>query len=195
MATPIGHALFGATIGSFVEPERIHSRTRNEAMLLAGLVATIPDFDVIPGLVVGQPILYHSGISHSLGFALLISLLIATICHIRNRSFVGIFVLCLLAYSSHLMLDFFATDGRAPYGIPIAWPLIQDHFISPIPLLPGVRHASFSSASTQTFISGLLTVRNVKTVAIEVGMALVLFLLGTLFSNRRQIVSITNQES
>ncbi len=166
MPTPIGHALIGASIASFVEPKRIRSRTRYEVMLLAGFVATIPDFDLIPGLIVGRPILYHSGISHSLGIGLLISLFIAALGHFKNRSFIGIFLLCLFAYTSHLILDFFAVDGRPPYGIPIAWPLIREHFISPVPLLPGIRHANSAFASTQTVINGLRTFRSVKKMVI-----------------------------
>ena len=39
---------------------------------------------------------------------------------------------------SHLLLDFFTEDLRAPFGFPLFWPLSETYVISPRPLLPSV---------------------------------------------------------
>lgn len=131
-------------------------------------MATAPDLDLIPGILQGQPILYHSGISHSFGFAVGLSLIMALILKWFGWSFRRTLLMGLIAYSSHLLLDPLGPDGREPYGIPLLWPLSSETFLSPIPLLPGVHHANSSSASIAKVVSGVLSLHNVMAIGIEV---------------------------
>lgn len=71
MATPIGHALAGYSV-YLVSQAGYDTRQRGkyELVLLSIFMAVAPDLDFIPGLLQGTPNLYHQGISHSLGLAL-----------------------------------------------------------------------------------------------------------------------------
>ena len=166
MATPIGHSLAGLAVYSVAPDINRHSRLK--LMLLCITMAVFPDLDLLPGLLQGQPVLYHGSISHSLGFALGVSLVIALIFHFQGSAFGPIFKLCLIAYVSHLVLDFFGPDGRAPYGIPLFWPLSSAHFLSPIPLLLGARHVGSTTASTMAFLRGVLSFYNVAAMTLEI---------------------------
>ena len=42
-------------------------------VLLFVLFANAPDLDFVPGILLGDPGAYHHGISHSLGFALMVA--------------------------------------------------------------------------------------------------------------------------
>ena len=165
MATPLGHVLAGYAIYGFA---RAPKAGEQPGLAVLGIImAVAPDLDLIPGLVMGQPALYHGGISHSLGFALLISLGVAGIFKMRGKVFLPVFVVGFLAYSSHLLLDWLGPDGRPPFGIPVFWPISNETFISPVPALPGVRHAGVTEASISEWIQGILSLHNVAAVLIE----------------------------
>jgi membrane-bound metal-dependent hydrolase YbcI (DUF457 family) len=159
----------------------INKHSRLKLMLLCITMAVFPDLDLLPGLLQGQPVLYHGSISHSLGFALGVSLVIALIFHFQGSAFGPIFKLCLIAYVSHLVLDFFGPDGRAPYGIPLFWPLSSAHFLSPIPLLLGARHVGSTTASTMAFLRGVLSFYNVAAMTLEIAIVAPFIWLGQRF--------------
>ena len=101
-------------------------------------MANAPDLEFLPGILVGSPALYHQGVTHSLGFALMVSLEIAVVYSLRGSSFSAIFNLCFISYLSHLLLDFFSPEGRLSYGEPLLWALSGNYFISPVSVLLGV---------------------------------------------------------
>jgi membrane-bound metal-dependent hydrolase YbcI (DUF457 family) len=127
MATPIGHLLAGAAIGTLM------SRRYNlpGAIFIGGLAAGAADFDFIPGILIGNPGRFHHAQSHSITFAVLAGVLAALIAR-KSRfhwaSLVG------LGYASHLILDFLTFDDSVPQGIPILWPFLSDVFNSPVTL-------------------------------------------------------------
>lgn len=166
MATPIGHTLAGYAI--YTACGSSEKERQGHLMLLVVVVALLPDFDVIPGIVMGRPALFHQGITHSLGFALLVSLAIAGFYYTRGMSFPFIFTVCLLAYLSHLAIDFFGPDARLPYGIPLLWPMSGSYFISPVPIFWGVHHAAATNDSTAQWIRGILSLYNVGAIVLEV---------------------------
>jgi hypothetical protein len=92
----------------------------------------------------------------------------ALICRFQGSAFGPIFKLCLMAYVSHLALDFFGPDGRVPYGNPLFWPFSSAHFLSPTPLLLGARHVGSTTASTMEFIKGALSLYNVAAMTLEI---------------------------
>ena len=165
MATPIGHAIAGFAISGVSRPQ-----TRKEKIALALVcmfAATAPDLDVIPGLLLGTPARFHGGISHSLGFAVALSLAIAGAYRLVGKPSREIFLLALAAYISHLALDMLGPDARPPYGVPLFWPLSGQTFISPVSILLGVRHAASASTGTLEWIGNLLSLRNVAAIAVE----------------------------
>jgi len=165
MATPLGHALAGYAVYTFTKAAQ--ERDDWGLLLLCVLVATAPDVDFLPGLLVGKPALFHQGITHSLGAAALVSVGAAGVLGLRGRSFPMLFSYCFIAYLSHLTLDLLGRDQRPPYGIPLLWPISEAYFISPLPILLGVRHAATGTASTQEWVLGLLHLHNLAAIAWE----------------------------
>ncbi len=183
MATPFGHSLAGYAVYSSSGANRQDRGVK--LILLSVFMAVAPDLDLLPGLLLGKPVLYHGSITHSLGFAFGISLGIATLYHLRGKPFSAIFKLCFIAYTSHLVLDFIGPDGRTPYGIPLFWPLSAEHFISPVPLLLGAHHVSSTSASTPEFIKGVLNFYNLAAIALEAILIVPFIFLRKLYRNKK----------
>lgn len=165
MATPIGHALAGYAVSGFDRETR--GREQLYLSLACIFAAIAPDLDVLPGLLVGRPVLFHGDVAHSLGLGLVVSLIIAGVFYGRGHSFAKVFALCGISYASHLFLDMLGPDNRAPYGIPALWPLSTARFLSPVPVLMGMHHAGTTAASTLDFIKGVLDPYNLAAVAVE----------------------------
>lgn len=186
MATPIGHALAGFAVYGYYASK--HNVPRSHLFVLCTVMALAPDLDLLPGLLVGNPILFHQGITHSFGFALLISLGAAGIYACWGKPFAVIFMVSFLSYVSHLLLDFLGPDGREPYGTPLFWPISAAYFISPLPILPGVHHyLSSTSGSTLEFFYGVLTVHNLVAMAVEMLFVGPFLFLGKWIRNRRAV--------
>lgn len=183
MATPIGHALAGYAVSSFSR----EAQSRREPFLipLCILMAVLPDIDVLPGLLQGKPVLYHGGVTHSLGFGLMVSLGIAGLYYLRAKTFWNVFKLCFASFVTHLLLDMVGPDGRPPYGIPLFWPLSGETFLSPIPLLLGMRHVGSTTASTLEFIRGVLTFYNVASILLEFVIIVPFIFLGKRYRDRK----------
>jgi inner membrane protein len=180
MATPIGHALAGYSV--FVAGTSLKSRTP-ALFWCCLLMAIAPDLDFIPGIIQGQPNLYHQGLSHSLGAALFVSLAAALI--VSNGAFWKNWTLLFVAYASHLALDFFAPDGRPPYGQPLFWPISSEYYFAPTgwQFLWGVRHAKATSAPIGDWLSGILQLQNLGAISIEVLVTLPMILLARYVSS------------
>jgi len=183
VATPIGHALAGYAVSRFSGPSS--DAGRGSLIWLCIIMSIAPDLDFLPGIIMGRPALYHHGITHSLGFALLVSLTIAICYALGGWSFPAILTLSCFAYSSHLVLDFFGYDGRPPYGIPLFWPLSSEYFMSPVPLLWGVHHVRSTSGSIAEWFDGIFSLHNVGAIAIEMAFVAPFALLARLYSVRR----------
>lgn len=142
MASPYGHGLIGLGIFNFCYPRCFASGRKT--FLLYGLVvlgACLPDLDFLPGIFSGNPGWFHHGLFHSLGLAAGLSLAFAVLVSIffRKRSSLSKttgFVFTLIF--SHLLLDFFTEDLKAPYGFPLFWPFSETYVISSRPFLPHV---------------------------------------------------------
>lgn len=178
MATPIGHGLAGYTVRRLgVAPGDVDARPLSACCVLLSLAA---DLDFLPGLLLGQPALFHQGPSHSLAFAAGAGLLAVGL-YARaigtNRSPVALWVLFFGAYASHLVLDLFGSDNRAPYGIPLFWPVSETSILSPVHVFRGVRHAGTAGASTGAWLSGIVDLYNAGAILIEVGVVLPFLLL------------------
>ncbi|HEU4334338.1 MAG TPA: metal-dependent hydrolase [Candidatus Eisenbacteria bacterium] len=167
MATPLAHGLAGYGVYLLAAPRRERSGV---ALAIACAVAGIaPDLDFIPGIALGSPALFHQGISHSLAAAAVAGALLASLPVARETRWRERWGILTLAYASHLVLDLFGPDRRAPYGIPLLWPITDATFLAPITLLPGVRHARTTTVETAEWIRRVLDPRNLMALLIEAG--------------------------
>jgi inner membrane protein len=166
MATPVGHSLAGYLVFGWSDETQGPHKVR--WLLLYVCLANAADLDFLPGILLGKPLIYHQGVSHSLGCALVVSLAVAGVCRLLGKPFVTIFTLSCTAYVSHLVIDFFGSDTRPPYGIPIFWPLSGGYFISPIPVFWGVHHAGTAVGSMLEWLIAFIHPYNLGAIALEV---------------------------
>lgn len=87
-----------------------------------------PDFDFIPGILIGEPAAFHHGISHSLTFAVLFGAM-TFLALLRSQSRAAAAEgarMAGFAYALHIVLDLISvTEGR---GVPIFWPFSDERF-------------------------------------------------------------------
>lgn len=166
MATPIGHALAGYAV--YCASAGALRQDRWAFLGLCAGMALAPDLDFVPGIVLGQPVLYHQGISHSLGAALGVSLGLAVLYGRRRGTVRANWGRFFLAYASHLILDLFGQDSRPPYGMPLFWPLDDGHYQAPFPIFWGIEHARSASTPTGEWIAAIFQPHNLAVVGLEV---------------------------
>lgn len=142
MPSPIAHSISGYVLSQgLIHRERAlfkHSIfTSPLVVLYAVAIANVPDLDFLPQWILGLD--SHRGPTHSLGQALLWSLVFSLIAMALRRSlFKPILLLTFALYGSHLLLDVFTSGGD---GLPLLWPLSDVSFHSPISLFPAVHHS------------------------------------------------------
>jgi len=166
MATPIGHALAGYAVFSTYTP----AARRDRRMLLGWclVMAMAPDVDFLPGMLMGQPGRYHQGLSHSLGVAVVVSLALTLLYSRKRHTMAADGGRFFLAYASHLVLDFWGSDTRPPYGIPLFWPLSERVYLAPWPIFVGVQHTLPTTATTGNWLATIFQPVNLRALGLEV---------------------------
>jgi len=118
MSSPFGHSLAGYIIGAYESKTLTVQNVKR--LILYIFIANAPDFDFVPGIIMGKPNLFHHGISHSFWAAVFSSCLIASVLNYKGiKKLKKGFLLCFSLYSSNLFLDYISVDGRPPLGIPL----------------------------------------------------------------------------
>ena len=116
------HLLIGAFIAAFALES-----LGQEFIILAAVMAFIPDFDVFLGFfrsVRRSKLLSHKGVSHSFFAALIVSAPVALIFSlITGASFFLVWLIAFLFYSLHVILD-----GLAASKIPLFYPFSKKRF-------------------------------------------------------------------
>ena len=144
-----GHGLAGLMSAYYLKEDRL----RPDEAILCAVAAIIPDFDYIPGVLVGIPKLFHRSLTHSFLGLILFSLIVYWLAKrlagedCRRWSWVlGI------SYASHLLLDSIQADGNAAngLGLPLFYPFSKQCYqlgwdFFPVPAFP-VDVSSLSSA-------------------------------------------------
>jgi membrane-bound metal-dependent hydrolase YbcI (DUF457 family) len=148
-------------------------------------LANIPDMDFIPGILVGQPDLYHHGPSHSLIVALIVAYITYAMTsryyyELENKRFL---VALLIASTSHTLLDYFSKDTGQPYGVPFLWPFDQTYYISTASLFSDVER---SSEPGMAFILSLFNSHNLIGIAGEA--LFVIMIVSTIFAVRNRYI-------
>jgi hypothetical protein len=123
MPSPIGHILGGAAIYLAGTKKECRSRFILGSTLLGSI---IPDFDFLPGLLIGEMGAFHHGISHSLTFAVLFgAMTFLFVTRLEQAVAVQAAMLATLAYVTHVILDFVGVN-EGTRGVPIFWPLLDE---------------------------------------------------------------------
>lgn len=88
----------------------------------------LPDIDLLFGA--------HSGPTHSLGAAAIVTLMAWGVSGYRSRPAITLAVFA--AYASHIFLDWLGADTSPPLGVMALWPFSTQYFMSPVPLMPAI---------------------------------------------------------
>lgn len=190
VATPVGHGLAGVAVAGAMgsAPWARHRLSRFVWFAVAVVSANAADLDFLPGLVVGDPVLFHHGLSHSLLFVGLWSGLAWLMARRTDFSPNRIAALAGASYATHLLLDAATADGRAPVGIPLLAPFSDRHTAFSWTPFRGIVHGN-PGDSAATVLDNVLSLQNAWTVAIEtfylIPLAVACWILGRLLRERR----------
>jgi inner membrane protein len=123
MPSPVGHALAGVASGWLIRGNRIDNAPgRREAVLFAGLGA-LADLDLLFGM--------HSGPTHGIGAAVLAGAFAwSPWIQDTGRARITLAVACMLAYASHILLDWLGSDTSPPIGVMALWPFSREYYES-----------------------------------------------------------------
>ena len=128
------------------------------------VLGNFPDFDFLPGILIGDPSRYHHGPSHSILFVFVLSilayLLYPTFFHKHRASLWSIFSVAF----SHLFLDMMTRDIAPPYGLPLFWPFSHVYIRFPFSL--------FLNMNRGMSLHVLLTWHNILAALIELFLTL-----------------------
>ncbi|MBI5586342.1 MAG: metal-dependent hydrolase [Deltaproteobacteria bacterium] len=139
MPSPVAHILFGLTSLHLLRAGLPGPGPKTWALLGMVLLASLaPDLDFFPGLILGDPSRYHQSLSHSLGAAFLIALVLGGAARLRfpEAAWWQWSGLALLVIFGHLFLDYFTADTRPPIGFPLFWPFSERRFTYSLPIFP-----------------------------------------------------------
>ncbi len=171
MPTPFGHTLMGAIL--YDSTRMKHEKISWFELMMFIIVANLADMDYIPGYIFGNPNLFHHSMTHSVFFALVISISVAYVYYIVVRKeYIKIWFLMSITYISHLIMDYFGKDTSYPYGEQLFWPLSSNYFLSPFSIFNDVHKAS----SSKIFIQSLFNWHNLMTIIQEIIILLPVFL-------------------
>jgi hypothetical protein len=144
MASPVGHTLAGVAIFYLGGGRRLRRQGQTSWRRLAPflLLPNLPDVDFLMSYVLyDNARLLHGGMTHTLAFAAVCSLLI-----MPSRLFGSFFATFLLAFvliGSHLFIDMSSGDpisGETGVGVMLFYPFSLERIRSPLVLFFGIRH-------------------------------------------------------
>jgi inner membrane protein len=185
MPSPVGHCLAGYIIYRVATKSVGISRWRSIAVYL--FAANAPDFDFIPGLLLGDLSRFHHGPSHSIGFSILFGMLASLVFSRRLHAFVTGSSL----YLSHVLLDYLVQDPSLPQGVPLLWPLDHEYHMAPFAFFRSFDYLP-NSSELRLIMSGFLTIHNLLTLTTEI---LILSPLLILVSLRRRRCELSKLNS
>jgi len=164
VASPVAHSIAGfwtfllLTVRSRMSLVKVCRQYVPQLVLLV-LLANLADIDLLFGIGIGASAgALHHGFTHSFAAALCVALGVSCLWRIAG-TFWRSAALYFLAYSSHLVIDFFTGTklgwNSTGSGIPLLWPCEKD-FGSPLILIVGVKHKDFPAVfSVENLHSGL----------------------------------------
>lgn len=138
MPLPLAHSLAGVAVYKGLDADG--SLFAWKRLLLAIFIANAADLDMVPGILVGEPNLYHHvGFSHSALFAVAAALLVGVVANRAGRRWptlsprlsavAGTALMVGALMLSHVLLDSLNRDFRPPAGVPMFWPVSTEHVV------------------------------------------------------------------
>ena len=184
MPLPFGHSLMGYALHDSLQQDKREWSWKT--VLLFVVVANLPDIDFLPGFLVGKPNLYHHHyLSHSLGFAVFVGLVLGWVFAKRKpRGFLYYFLVFGSVCYSHMVLDYFTADTSTPLGLPLFWPFSAEYRYSEFSIFLAV-HKSGDSA---TFFQSLFTRHNFWVALWEVVVFVPVLAIIKLVKNRKKLL-------
>jgi membrane-bound metal-dependent hydrolase YbcI (DUF457 family) len=179
MPSPIGHMLAGAATSLAADivspphsPRRIVRRLPVSRELIAcAALAAAPDLDLLyPYHLLYPYVRVHRTATHSVTAAVLVFIIVAAVTGKVTRWRTA--TVCALAYASHLLLDWLATDWSPPRGIELLWPFSDRWFISGLDLFRQTSMRHFFT--TEVLLANTITI--VKEIVIVLPIVVVLWL-------------------
>jgi inner membrane protein len=141
MPTPVGHALAGVVVGQAATWRQPLLGPWKDLALFAAL-GVVADLDFLPGILAGKHDLYHHGLTHSLGAAVLVGL-IAALWGWRKKRAWRWGLMGFAVYFSHVVLDAMGQDTSYPYGVPLWWPLSPKYVMADWAFFLDIRRVPF----------------------------------------------------
>jgi membrane-bound metal-dependent hydrolase YbcI (DUF457 family) len=104
-------------------------------LIVMGL-SMAPDLDIMAAIAFRNMEKYHNSFSHSMFLAIPVALLTAALAYwIYRSSFLAWFVIGMISFDLHVIMDFFTAER----GVLMFWPLSPDRFASPVKLFYGLQ--------------------------------------------------------
>ncbi len=166
MPLPIAHSLLGASIVALIYPK---TEKQIRLPISTGIIlANAADFDFALVFLLGSKE-WHRGFSHSILFAIIVSLLIFLSCKFKRIKESLAFS---LAFASHFLLDFITT--KTGNGIELFWFFNSEKI--------GLRWFSLSE-----YPSKMSEIELITTIIVEIIIFTPIVFLGLFFRNNKQI--------
>ncbi len=155
MPLPIAHTLAGYALS---EMQLLSFFDKNwKTILFFVVLSNAPDFDFLPGLFLNDASRFHHGVSHTLGASILAGFL-GALWFRKRLPFWKVFWILGAVYFSHVLLDYFTEDPRAPYGVMLFWPFTDNFYISDFSIFKKVMRSN----DTLTFFPSLFSMHNLS---------------------------------
>ena len=161
MPSPVGHSLSGLIVyHAFGSDRGGFPRSSVPFVLLANL----PDFDFIPGWLIGHPNMFHRGVSHSVFIALVAGAAVGIVSRVTKvGSALKASLIGFLLYACHILLDLFTLDHSERPGFEVLWPFDHGRYAAPIALFSDITRSSTSEG----FVTSLFSHHNLISVVNE----------------------------
>lgn len=174
MSTPVGHGILGLSVVVGVPLPSLHNREWLVTAALALVASVAPDFDFLPGLLIGDANRFHQKASHSFVAAIVFGLLTAAAVVAFSRwsgreprlPTARLGLAGGLAYGSHLLVDYFLFDPSEPVGQPLLWPFTDGTYISPVPVFHGIHHGA-PGDPLPVILDQIFSLHNLEAILVE----------------------------
>jgi membrane-bound metal-dependent hydrolase YbcI (DUF457 family) len=195
MALPTGHSFLGICLYFVFIKKDISIFKKWKEIVFFIFSANVPDIDHIPYFVfrTKESYLYHHGITHTLGFAILYGAIVAVLYKkFFREKFIKSFIVFFILVYSHVLLDFFSTDDIPPIGVMLFYPFDSTYIISPLTIF-----GNFLDKAIYIPLGGeMLSLKQLMCLLLEVGYELSIFitigfLIWYLYLRRALPISIT----
>ncbi len=193
MPLPVAHSLAGVAVFKGLDADGTLFAWKR--LLLAIFIANAADLDMIPGIIVGEPNLYHHvGFSHSAVFAVVAALLVGIAAaaagrrwptiSARSSAVAGTALMVGALMLSHVLLDALNNDLRPPAGVPMFWPVSRE-YVEIYPWFVEVAKLG-GEGSPLDFVFSLLNAHNLRAMMWEVVTLVPLIALVAWWRKRRE---------